>query len=341
MPYNAGPHNVRETPTVGAGTTAQRTVAAPGSVWINLDDPANPLWQRYDGATWIDISSSAPTLPAWALAGNTLSGGEKLGSTNSQPVVMYHNNVETLRLAAALVTAAAAVDFGIHLGKSVIKGSLDFDNSVNPAYIMQGALLLRSIKIPGTAGNAPWTVNNPSASGLEVVDSATPGNKIWFQPGNSRGIFLGVSGFSLPTHALKAIANSVADVTILLGDGVNTYTNNVGYNVKVLAGAGGSIGDKAGGNVHIAPGPGGGLGADGNIFLAHDGTNALGRVGVGTNALGASSMFQVDSTTGCFKPPRMNTVQRDAITAEAGDVIYNLTTTKHQGYNGATWNDFY
>ncbi len=55
----------------------------------------------------------------------------------------------------------------------------------------------------------------------------------------------------------------------------------------------------------------------------------------------ASAVLDVTSTTKGFLPPRMTTVQRDAISSPAaGLIIYNTTTSKHQGYNGA-WNDLY
>lgn len=63
---------------------------------------------------------------------------------------------------------------------------------------------------------------------------------------------------------------------------------------------------------------------------------------VGTSAEpDASAIFQVSGTTGGFLPPSMTSTQRDAIVSPAnGLIIYNTTTGKHQGYNGA-WNDFY
>jgi len=40
-------------------------------------------------------------------------------------------------------------------------------------------------------------------------------------------------------------------------------------------------------------------------------------------------------------PPRLTTTQRAGLTTEAGAVIYNTDTNKHQGFDGTTWNDFY
>lgn len=46
-------------------------------------------------------------------------------------------------------------------------------------------------------------------------------------------------------------------------------------------------------------------------------------------------------TDGAILPPVLTTTQRDALTPTEGMFIYNVTTHKHQGYNGTTWNDFY
>lgn len=65
------------------------------------------------------------------------------------------------------------------------------------------------------------------------------------------------------------------------------------------------------------------------------------RVGIGLSTTQeASAQLQGDSTTQGWLPPRMTSTQRDAITPAAGLIIYNTTTSKHEGYNG-TWNAFY
>jgi hypothetical protein len=75
-----------------------------------------------------------------------------------------------------------------------------------------------------------------------------------------------------------------------------------------------------------------------DIFFIPESGNIL--IGTGTDV--TSSALTVESTTKGFLPPRMTTVQRDAISSPAaGLIVYNTTTNKHQGYNGSTWNDFY
>ena len=51
----------------------------------------------------------------------------------------------------------------------------------------------------------------------------------------------------------------------------------------------------------------------------------------------AVAAIEISSTTKGLLLPRMTTTQRDAITAVAGLVIYNTTTTKMECYDGATW----
>jgi hypothetical protein len=65
-------------------------------------------------------------------------------------------------------------------------------------------------------------------------------------------------------------------------------------------------------------------------------------VGIGVDAPVASAKLQVDSTTQGFLPPRMTTVQMNAIgTPAAGLIIFNTTDNKHYGYNGTAWTAFY
>jgi hypothetical protein len=66
--------------------------------------------------------------------------------------------------------------------------------------------------------------------------------------------------------------------------------------------------------------------------------NSLGNVGMGTSTPSSKAKLEISSTTQGFLPPRMTTVQRDAITSvPAGLTIYNTTTNKLNFYNGSAW----
>lgn len=63
-----------------------------------------------------------------------------------------------------------------------------------------------------------------------------------------------------------------------------------------------------------------------------------GRLGIGTTAPAASSVLELSSTTRGFLPPRMTTTERNAISSPAtGLVIFNTTTAREEGYDGAQW----
>lgn len=157
--------------------------------------------------------------------------------------------------------------FGSHLATSVIRGDLDFDNASNAAYIKQGNQIARSIKIPGTGGNAPWIINNAGSNGLQVVDSTTPANVITLSPGSGQGLKIAVATYTTPASAMNITATAANNVNILLGSGEAIYGNNVGYNVKIQAGAGGAITNSQGGHVYLTPGAGGGAGVSGCVLV--------------------------------------------------------------------------
>ena len=63
-------------------------------------------------------------------------------------------------------------------------------------------------------------------------------------------------------------------------------------------------------------------------------------VGIGTTTPNASAKFEITSTTQGFLPPRMTTLQRDAIASPAtGLVIFNTTTNCLNFFIGSDWNE--
>jgi hypothetical protein len=62
-----------------------------------------------------------------------------------------------------------------------------------------------------------------------------------------------------------------------------------------------------------------------------------GKVGVGTASPATSAAVDITSTTQALLLSRMDTTQRDALTAVNGMVIYNSQTNKFQGYENGAW----
>jgi len=68
--------------------------------------------------------------------------------------------------------------------------------------------------------------------------------------------------------------------------------------------------------------------------------NGIGQLSLGTVSPKKDAIFQIDSVTKAFLPPRMSTAQRDAITSPVeGMIIYNTTTHILNHYNGTNWVD--
>lgn len=55
----------------------------------------------------------------------------------------------------------------------------------------------------------------------------------------------------------------------------------------------------------------------------------------------ANGSVTVTTTAGALTVPRMNTTQRNALTAAVGMIIYNTSTSKFQGYAGSSWVDLH
>ena len=67
-----------------------------------------------------------------------------------------------------------------------------------------------------------------------------------------------------------------------------------------------------------------------------------GNVNIGSFTNIESALLVLNSTSKGFLPPRMTTVERNAIISPvAGLIVYNTTDNKHYGFNGTTWNAFY
>ncbi len=72
------------------------------------------------------------------------------------------------------------------------------------------------------------------------------------------------------------------------------------------------------------------------VFLGLN--HSYAQVGIGTTTPDASAAFEIESTTQGLLPPRMTTVQRDAISNPAqGLTIYNTDANCMETYNGVRW----
>lgn len=104
-----------------------------------------------------------------------------------------------------------------------------------------------------------------------------------------------------------------------------TYNTTIGYEANVSAG-GLTNATAIGANAVV--------GASNALVLGGTGANAV-KVGIGTTT--PQGALDVVSTTGALIVPRMTTVQRDALTAVNGMIIYNTTTNQFNFREGGVW----
>jgi hypothetical protein len=73
-------------------------------------------------------------------------------------------------------------------------------------------------------------------------------------------------------------------------------------------------------------------------YITHDGIAQSNRLLINTTSINASAQAQIDSTTKGFLPPRMTTVQKDAIlTPTPGLVVYDTTLNKLCVRGASAW----
>ena len=238
---------------------------------------------------------------AWLQGGNAFGATGILGTTDNNPLDLYTNNVARARLTTtgdlllgASVDSAYKLDvkgpvrLGTHLGQSMIRGSLNFDNGVNATYIMEQNSTLRSLQIPGTGGNAPWVFRNTADWGLQMIDAS---GTVALRAGTLNIVS---PNFSNIGSIIATEPSAPNNRTVYIGNTTHQYANENGSNIDIRGGQGGYLPTSYlfnGGNIMINGGlaP---LGSNGAILL---GGRVPGNVGIQTST--PVSNFQVDQSS--------------------------------------------
>jgi uncharacterized protein (TIGR02145 family) len=165
--------------------------------------------------------------------------------------------------------------------------------------------------------------SNPSpASILHVKGDATDKNII-IEPGTGGGVSIGTA--AAPTHKLT-IQSEADNKTLRLIGTMGMY----GYGAQLNFGDGNFTYIKEEGDDSLT------------IYAGFRTSIMGGNVGVGTKTPDPSASLDVSSTTAGFLPPRMTTVQMQAIIAPAeGLMVYNTTIKTVYFYDGSAWQKVY
>lgn len=209
----------------------------------------------------------------------------------------------------------------------------------------------------GYVGSTEGILTGASADSLGMRAEG----ELWFASnGNQAALRIDTSGnIEAQLGQFLAQNGSAASPAYAFGNYTHTGVYSVagGLAFSTLGTARWSIGSSSGTLGAVDPGvrlhsgggteslPGYAFNVDTDTGMYRAGADILGLVTGGSEALRIDTTQQVLigqlDVSGVFIPPKMTTTERDNLTAEAGMVIYNTTTNKHQGYNGSTWNDFY
>jgi hypothetical protein len=202
----------------------------------------------------------------------------------------------------------------------------------------------------------------PTANYLDITDTDDSAQKrgvnVYLpKDGSSNGkVFLGFrsnidhtgTGNALGYYGFRSdllLNNASATITSMYGlyaqhfTTGGTITSNYGLWTGATASGSGSITNSYG--VYIDSMGGATLSFGVYQASAADTNYFAGDIGIGTTSPATSAGLEISSTTRALLVSRMNTTQRNALTAAAGMIIFNTTTSKFQGYDGSAWQDFH
>ena len=202
-----------------------------------------------------------------------------------------------------------------------------------------------AIQLEGWNGGGLIDILEGGGIGIKL-DGTTSTAVSYFNTGN-----LGI-GVTSPGAKLEILSTTAPQLRITHTDGVDEFDISVDANGDVQLEASGDdirINAAGGGKRYeFNPGPGSAVfeiyNSGATLALSLNGgsgasfDNSGGGWVIGSAALNASAIFQLDSTTKTFMPPIMTTTQRDAVASPiARMLIYNSTTNTMQFHNGTSW----
>lgn len=202
-------------------TSVQRVAIASPATGLKVYDTTTGSFWYFNGVIWVE---QLGTNNGWALAGNSLAGTELLGSTNAQPVRLYSNNIERMRiLSTGQVAVNSTATFGVSTFYSFATGNNDAvdGNAAGNGASIYGQNTGTGLGVQGLSTNATgfgvWGTNT-NASGTGVVGAGNNAASNYLAAG-SGGAF---NGFNYGLVAKNTnFAASTQQASILCWDGGN------------------------------------------------------------------------------------------------------------------------
>ena len=290
-------------------------------------------------------------------AANLVSIGGRVGGSN------YAATAITLATAPNVSTAGGTAALHIDSSQRVGIGTTTPNNNLNVA--LTGSTLNKGIEVSHNTGGFVRLINAssdastmiPMIVGKGAASNHASGLIFNGQTANDSNIAYGVISFSARNNAGTGVVgnsqraieflNYTTSLMVIRGDGnvgvgATTPTSSFSRTLQITGDGSSAITLS---NVAATKKYSFGLTSTNSLGFYDETASAYrlsilttGEVGIGTTTPSTKAALDITSTTKGFLPPRMTTIQRDAITSvPAGLVIYNTTTSNLNTYNGSVW----
>lgn len=341
--YTAGTERIRVTngglvqinTTSGAGWLNVNSSSGAASILLTNSANSNPFIQFANGAFIQGIGSGGSEDLRFRAGGTT---GVLVFDTNSS---------ERMRITSAgnvgVATTAPDTTFEVALSTTGLPGLRASRSGAQTQYIQMDIGQGASARLFATGGNkAMFITNNNTGAALGTATDSTfiqvPGPTAntpitaMYLESSTANVGIGTTTPAGRLHAVNSYTNS-SDATIIAGG------NIPGINLRASGGGRFSILSNFGATNTTSLAAATGTSNPAEVMRID---HASGAFIIGTGAPNAAAQLQVDSVLRGFLPPRMTTVQRDAITTPPdGLMLYNTTTNKLQVRAAGAWVDLH
>lgn len=209
---------------------------------------------------------------------------------------------------------------------------------------------VRGIRINNAGKTVNQTITNQAGLSIDAMTTGTNNTTLLLGQGaNPTGNYSIYNADLNPSYFNKEVligtsipvadVKTVIEATVATGVALQLQSNSAStsFNVVNKASGGKSFGIRS-------TGAGSSAGAGKLAFRNETDSlwlmtiDSLGNVGIGTTTPNTSSILDITSTTKGFLPPRMTTIERNAISSPAaGLMVYDSTLNRPFYYNGSVW----